>query len=138
MKKQAGFSLIELVFSVAIMGLLMAMMLPQLGRVRDQAMETSVKAVAMNFQTALESYAAENYQYPDSSYPAADLAGALIDAGIMTTVPLNPFTQKTYLSADQMGRISYAAVASGLGYVLTAYKRDGSTVLLTIAGGTQS
>ena len=136
--KAQGFSLIELVFSIAIMGLLMAIMIPQFGRVRDQALEASVKAVALSAQTAVETYAGENQTYPDSSYSLADLASALVDAGIMTSVPKNPFTQASYTSGDTAGKILYATTSSGAGYTITAYKRDGSTVLLTIQGGSST
>ena len=136
--KAKGFSLIELVFSVAIMGILMAIMIPQFGRIRDQALEASVKAVALSLQTAVETYAGENFIYPSQSYSEADLASALIEDGIMTTLPKNPFTQQTYAASDQAGKITYEPISDGAGYTITAYKRDGATVLLTIQGGSSS
>ena len=131
-----GFSLIELIFSMAVMGLLMAVMVPAFGKVRDRALETSVKAVALSIQTSIETYGSDNNLYPDGSYSVADLSSALISAGALSSVPQNPFTQATYTSSDSAGKIVYASVSDGSGYTLTAYKRDGATVLLTVAGGT--
>ena len=131
-----GFSLIELIFSLAVMALLMSMVIPQFGKIRDKALETSVKAVALSLQTSLETYSGDYQQYPDSSLTAAELSQQLMGEGYMSDVPQNPFTAKGYTASDRGGQIVYESTSSGTGYVLTAYKRDGVTVLGRWTGGT--
>ena len=133
--KNHGFSLIELVLSLAIMGLLISMVVPQFSNLRDKALDTSVKAAVLTLQTALESYSSENYAYPDGSLDAAALSQVLIADGFLTSPLKNPYTQSTYQPSDQAGKISYTSSDGGASYSLIAYKRDGSTILIETSGG---
>lgn len=63
-QKQGGFSLIEIMVVIVIMGLLLSIVGP---RVFDQvgtAREKTVRAHFGNLKTALDSYRLDNYRYP--------------------------------------------------------------------------
>jgi len=59
-----GFTLVELLVVVAIIGLLASVVLTSLGLVRVKARDTRRSSDLKNFQTALELYATSNYHYP--------------------------------------------------------------------------
>lgn len=64
---QAGFTLIEIMVVVVIIGLLATMVLPRvLGRL-DQSQQISVKADINQLSTALKFYKLDNAKYPSSS-----------------------------------------------------------------------
>lgn len=135
MKNKHGFSLLELILSIGIMGLLIAALLPQFSGIRDKALDTSVKAAALTIQTALESYSMEYSAYPDGTLSAAELNELLLAEGFLNNPLKNPYTQQTYSASDHAGAINYQGTDDSAGYTLTAYKRDGSTVLLQVNGG---
>lgn len=63
-----GFTLIELIVVVAIIGILAGMTIPKVTNVRNKADLNVVKSDLRTLQTSLEIYAMENeYQYPDKS-----------------------------------------------------------------------
>lgn len=128
-----GFTLMELLIVVAIIGLLATLMMPNLLGSQDKAREAGVKAVMHSFQTALETYNIDNLTYPaGTDITAAALFATLSAAGYMTSAPVNPFTGAAYAASDGAGKILYSLETSTGRYTLTGYKRNGSTVLLTL------
>jgi general secretion pathway protein G len=66
LRNQGGFSLIEIMVVIVIMGLLLSIVGP---RVFDQigtAKEKTVRAHFGNFKTALDAYRLDNYRYPST------------------------------------------------------------------------
>ena len=74
----AGFSLLELLVVVAIVGLLAAIAIPQFSSYRTRAVDSQMKSDLKNAALAMESYFAENKVYPTS-------LGAIIAAGFNQT-----------------------------------------------------
>lgn len=68
MKKrdQRGFSLIEIMVVIVIMGLLLSVVGPRVFENINQAQDQTVRAHFGNLKTALDSYRLDNYRYPTS------------------------------------------------------------------------
>ncbi|MHA2621375.1 MAG: type II secretion system protein [bacterium JZ-2024 1] len=69
MKHSKGFTLVELLVVITIIGILIGLSLTAYGRVRERARETQVQAYGNELRTALETFAANhNGLYPGVAY----------------------------------------------------------------------
>tara|TARA_B100000029_G_scaffold252399_1_gene249302 strand:+ start:83 stop:1183 length:1101 start_codon:yes stop_codon:yes gene_type:complete len=69
-----GFTLIELLVVITIIGILVALALPNFIKAKDKAMEAEVKSNLHSIQISLERYATDN----DGMYPAYIYGGSLL------------------------------------------------------------
>ncbi len=88
MRNSQGFTLIELMIVVVIIGILAAIAIPNFVAMQDRARESSVKANMHTFQLGIEDFAVKN----NGTYP--DVTN---DAGVKANMPggnypKNPFT----------------------------------------------
>jgi prepilin-type N-terminal cleavage/methylation domain-containing protein len=83
-----GFTLIELMIVVVVIGILAAMGIPNLLRVYDHAREGSVKANMHTFQLAMEDYAVTNAGIYATNAEKAQVKILIPDGDW----PINPFT----------------------------------------------
>jgi len=127
MKRRNGFTLVEILVVIGIIGLLSVFLVPNLLGARDRAKEAGVKGVMHTTQLAVESYQMENDVYPmGKNVPLESLSkNYLMPGGYLAAVPKNPFTGKAYSDADAAGKIIYNYDDASGGYVLTGYKRNG-------------
>ncbi|MDI6823828.1 MAG: prepilin-type N-terminal cleavage/methylation domain-containing protein [Bacillota bacterium] len=67
-RDRRGFTLIELVVVITILGVLVAVAIPAVGGYVEDAKKKGARADAKNIQTALIMYKAENGTYPAGSF----------------------------------------------------------------------
>ncbi len=63
-KDQKGFTLVELMIVVAIIGILAAIAIPQFAKYRARAQNSAALSDLRNLRTDMEGYYAENQLYP--------------------------------------------------------------------------
>jgi type IV pilus assembly protein PilA len=69
MKRQKGFTLIELMIVVAIIGILAAIAIPQFASYRQRAHDAQAKSALKNLATAQEAYYADHQVYTNVTDP---------------------------------------------------------------------
>ena len=77
-RNQKGFTLIELIVVIAILAIFAAILIPRFTGFQDKARATQAVVCAKQIATALDSYFAENNDWPDNASESAivvDLAG---------------------------------------------------------------
>lgn len=127
MKNRKGFTLFELLIVMAIIGLLLGFLVPNLLGAKDRAKETAVKSVMHSLQLAVEAYDMENEIYPmETNVAVANLCNNyLIPGGYVAGIPKNPFTGIAYTDSDAAGKIIYNYDSTTGGYTLKGYNRSG-------------
>ena len=66
LRNRKGFTLIELMIVVAIIGILAAIAIPQFAAYRQKAYNSAAQSDLKNAKTGMEAFMADNQQYPDT------------------------------------------------------------------------
>ncbi|MFA5059230.1 MAG: type II secretion system major pseudopilin GspG [Candidatus Omnitrophota bacterium] len=127
-KKNNGFTLVEIMLVVIIIGVLVAMVAPSLAGRGEQARKTAARAdIEANISTSLDLYELDNGRYPTSEQGLA----ALLEKPSTAPVPVNwngPYFKKKRLPKDPWGN-EYVYVCPGIhntqDYDLSSYGQDG-------------
>ena len=130
LRNSKGFTLIELMIVVVIIGILAAIAIPNFISMQDRAREGSVKSNMHTVQLAVEDFAVQN----DGTYPVAANDAAVKANCPGGAYPENPFTGAASTvdwtgapaSAGQLG----FTTASTTQYVLRGY---GKSALLSLS-----
>ena len=111
-KDESGFTLVELLVVMLIIGLLAAIAIPSFFNQRDKAKDATAKEAVRTAQTAMETYGTDNNGSYSASTPAklVTIESTLSDANALTAVP----------------------TTSGKGYTVTVKGKDTNNVF-TIA-----
>jgi general secretion pathway protein G len=98
----AGFTLIELIVVVAIIGILATIALPAMKNAPIRAREAVIRADLYQMRSCIDQHLADKGYYPDS-------LEALVDAGYLRYLPIDPFTgtadgawEELYAEADEL------------------------------------
>jgi len=94
-RRQAGFTLVELLTVMGIIGVLAAIAVPQFSSRQGKAFDARIKQDARNAATAQEAYFTDNFTYYTGG--CEDLPGAKISQGVSCTTSGDPtaFTIRT-------------------------------------------
>jgi general secretion pathway protein G len=91
---RAGFTLIELMIVVVIIGLLASMAIPNLVRMAQRSREAAVRQNMHLLQTAVEDFAVlSTGRYPDNAADTSDDGRTVADLCPGGVYPTNPFTK---------------------------------------------
>ena len=125
--KRGGFTLIELMVVIVIIGILAAIIAPRIIGRTDEAKVTEAKVQIKNLETALKMYKLDNGQYPSTEQGLQ----ALVEKPAIGVIPKNwredGYLEKKKVPQDSWGNV-YVYVSPGVhgDYDILSYGADGT------------
>jgi general secretion pathway protein G len=125
-KNHGGFTLIELMVVIVILGILAAIIAPRIVGRADEAKVTEAKVQISNFETALKMYRLDNGLYPTTEQGLK----ALIEKPTVGIIPKNwhegGYLEKRKIPSDPWDNL-YIYISPGLhgDYDILSYGADG-------------
>ncbi|GMV27278.1 MAG: hypothetical protein AMXMBFR58_33090 [Phycisphaerae bacterium] len=99
-----GFTLVEILIVVVILGILAAIVVPQFTNATQDAQAGNIKAQLDTLNNQIELFRARNNAYPgldgDDGWGDVDTAGTMIGDGYIKGLPVNPFNGQSSVGDD--------------------------------------
>ena len=135
MTQRQGFTLIELMIVVVIMGLLATLAIPNFVRMRDNAKEAKAKSAAHTVALVAEDYAVRNEgRYSEI---AADLLPLFPKGALLENAFTGANTEPQFAAAagtpGQVGIVNLMQLGEPVGYTVTCFGK--TEIILTMQSG---
>lgn len=127
MKKQTGFTIVELLIVIVVIGILAAITIVAYNGVRDRANDTRRQSDIKNVQTIVEKYAADNGTYPSTGGLSTILSDDNCFAGTSQADWVPSVTEKLPQSVPNPGKGRsglggcYLYSSNGTEYIISAW-----------------
>ncbi|MFH0729256.1 MAG: type II secretion system major pseudopilin GspG [Pseudomonadota bacterium] len=121
-----GFTLIELMVVIVILGILATLIVPRLMERPGQAKQVKAKLQIESFETALKLYKLDNGSYPTTEQGLQSLAEAPTTGTVPTKYPAGGYLEKGKLPKDPWGN-EYVFLSPGVNgpFDIISYGADG-------------
>jgi len=112
-KKESGFTLIELMIVIAIIGILAAIAIPQFSAYRQRSYNSSANADLRNAATAQEAYYVDHMTYTTGETDLVGTYGLFTSKGVVFDIISANATQYSMTAYHTSGNRTYSIVGPG-------------------------
>ncbi|MBT6119858.1 type II secretion system protein [bacterium] len=131
--RNKGFTLIELILCLSIIGLMMSFIAPNFGNVLSNSKEQGVKAALRTVQISLENYYLNKETYPQGTdVHVSSILEELKTSGAISKEIKNPFSGEVFSDTDTSGFITYSFEPDSQSYTLEAKGLNNEFTILLV------